>query len=72
MMKKWWNLTFYVICTNQNVKERLTQKWRLRELLFSKQVAMNKINEYGQTCVKYSLKIKLCLSCKNFMHVVGI
>ncbi len=30
---------------------------------------MNKINEYGQTCAQYRLKIKLYLSCKYFMYV---
>ncbi len=44
MMKNGWNLTFYVICTNKNVKESLTQKWRLRELLFSKQIRGNEQN----------------------------
>lgn len=30
---------------------------------------MSKINEYGQTCVQYRLKIKLYLTCKYLMFV---
>jgi hypothetical protein len=36
MMKNGWDLTFYVICTNQNAKESLNQKLKIKGVAFLK------------------------------------
>lgn len=67
--EKWMKLDILCHMHKSKCQRKFNPKMKIKGLAFLKtnKKQWEKINEYGQTCVQYRLKIKLYLSCKYLM-----